>query len=155
MRGTSQWNAKLIGIAVAVIVAIAAVGYFVTRGAPPALGLQSNTIGYVDMTRALNAHPNKAAAESALRDFAQAQIADAQAKMKTMTPAQKQDLQRQVDQTIFNKRTELLGGLDKDIRAAIQRVASQQGVSVVLDRTAVLYGGVDLTDQVIKVLSAK
>jgi outer membrane protein len=155
MRGTSQWNTKLIGIAVGVIVVIAAAAYFVTRGAPPALGLQPTTIGVVDMARALNAHPNKAAAESALRDFAQAQIADAQAKMRTMTPAQKQDLQRQVDQTIFNKRAELLGGLDKDIRAAIQKVAAQQGVSVVLDRTAVLYGGLDLTDQVIKVLSSK
>jgi len=154
--GTNTWNAKMIGIAVAVIVVLAGAGYFATtRGVAPAFGSQANTIGFVDMTRALNAHPNKAAAESALRDFAQAQIADAQAKMKTMTPAQKQDLQRQVDQTIFNKRAELLGGLDKDIRAAIQKVATQQGVSVVLDRTAVLYVGVDLTDQVIKALNSK
>ena len=126
----------MIGIAVAVIVVLAAAGYVATtRGVAPVFGSQANTIGFVDMTRALNAHPNKAAAESALRDFAQAQIADAQAKMKTMTPAQKQDLQRQVDQTIFNKRAELLGGLDNDIRAAIQKVAAQQGIAVVLDRT--------------------
>jgi len=156
MRWGTTWNGKMIGIAVGVIVVLAAVGYLATtRGAVPVFGSQSTTIGFVDMTRALNAHPNKAAAESALRDFAQAQIADAQAKMKTMTPAQKQDLQRQVDQTIFNKRAELLGGLNNDIRAAVQKAAAQQGIAVVLDRTVVLYGGVDLTDQVIKVLGAK
>ena len=45
--------------------------------------------------------------------------------------------------------------LDKDIRAAVEKVAKQQGVSVVLSRDVVLYGGVDLTDQVIKVVSGK
>jgi outer membrane protein len=152
-----RWNVKMVGVAVAVIVVLAAAGFVATRtgSVGSVFGAQATTIGYVDMVRALNAHPGKASAESALRDYAQAQIADAQQKMKTMTPVQRQTLQRQVDQTIFNKRTELLGGLDKDIRAAIQKVAAQQGIGVVLDRTVVLYGGVDLTDQVVKVLGAK
>jgi outer membrane protein len=75
--------------------------------------------------------------------------------MKNMSAAQKQDLQRQVDQGIFKKRAELLGGLDKDIRAAVEKVAKQQGISVVLSREVVLYGGVDLTDQVIKAIGGK
>jgi len=149
-----RWNVKLIGIAVAVIVVLAAAGYVATRTGP-VFGGQTTTIGYVDMQQALNAHPGKASAESALRDYAQAQIADAQQKMKSMSPGQRQQLQNQVDQQILQKRAELLGGLDKDIRAAIQKVASQQGISVVLDRTVVLYGGVDLTDQVVKVVSGK
>jgi outer membrane protein len=149
-----RWNARTLGIAIAVIVVLAAAGYFAAQSGVPAFG-QSLTIGYVDMPRALDAHPGKASAESALRDYAQAQVADAQQKMKTMTAAQKQDLQRQVDQDIFKKRAELLGGLDKDIRAAVEKVAKQQGVSVVLSREVVLYGGVDLTDQVIKAIGGK
>jgi outer membrane protein len=145
-------NVGMLGIAVVVILVLAGAGYLAARGGAPALG-QSVTIGYVDMARALDAHPRKAAAEAALRDYAQAQIADAQQKMKTMTAAQRQDLQRQVDQEILKKRAELLGGLDKDIRAAVQKVAKQQGVSIVLDRQVVLYGGVDLTDQVVKAIS--
>jgi len=152
-----RWNVKTVSVAVAVIVVLAAAGFVATRtgSMSSVLGAQSTAIGYVDMVRALNAHPGKASAEAALRDYAQAQIADAQQRMKTMTPTQRQDLQRQVDQTIFNKRSELLGGLDKDIRAAIQKVAAQQGIGVVLDRTVVLYGGIDLTDAVVKMLSAK
>jgi outer membrane protein len=148
-----RWNTRTLGIAIAVIVVLAAAGYLAARSGP-ALG-QSLTIGYVDMPRALDAHPGRASAESALRDYAQAQVADAQQKMKTMSATQKQDLQRSVDQQIFKKRAELLGGLDKDIRAAVQKVAKQQGVSVVLSRDVVLYGGVDLTDQVIKVIGGK
>jgi outer membrane protein len=149
-----RWNVKTIGIAVAVIVVLAAAGYVATQTGS-VFGSQAGTIGYVDMQQALNAHPGKAAAESALRDYAQAQIADAQQKMKNMSPGQRQQLQGQVDQSILQKRGELLGGLDKDIRAAIQKVAAKQGISIVLDRTVVLYGGVDLTDQVVKMLSGK
>lgn len=148
-----RWSAKSLGIAVVVIVALAAAGFFVTRGGP-AFG-QSLTIGWVDMARALDAHPRKASAETALKEYAQTQIGDAQQRMKAMTPAQRQDLQRQVDQDIFKRRAELLGGLDKDLRAAIEKVARQQGISLVLSREVVLYGGVDLTDQVIKVLTSK
>lgn len=149
-----RWNVRMLGTAVGVIVILAAAGFVAARSGP-AFGQPAVTFGYVDMARALDAHPGKAAAEAALRDYAKAQIADAQQKMKNMTAAQRQDLQRQVDQAIFQKRAELLGGLDKDIRAAIQKVAKQQGVSIVLDRQVVLYGGVDLTDQVIKVISGK
>ena len=148
-----RWSTRTVGIAVGAIFILAAAGVVATRSGP-ALG-QSVTIGYVDMTRALDAHPGKASAEAALRDYAQAQIAEAQQKMKNMAAAQRQDLQRQVDQQIFKKRGELLGGLEKDIRAAIQKVAAQQGVGIVLTREVVLYGGVDLTDQVIKVISGK
>ena len=148
-----KWNIKTIGIAAAVIVALAAAGFVVARTAP-ALG-QSFTIGYVDMTRAVDAHPRKASAENALRDYAQSQIADAQQRMKTMTAPQRDDLQRQVNQQILKKRAELIGGLEKDIRSAIDKVAKQQGVSIVLNREVVLYGGVDLTDLVIKEIGGK
>jgi outer membrane protein len=148
-----KWNVKTISIASAVIVALAAAGFVVARSGP-VLG-QSFTIGYVDMARAVDAHPRKASAESALKDYAQSQIADAQQRMKTMTQPQRDDLQRQVNREILKKRSELIGGLEKDIRSAIDKVAKHQGVSIVLSREVVLYGGVDLTDLVIKEIGGK
>jgi outer membrane protein len=58
-------------------------------------------------------------------------------------------------QQVLKKRQELIGGLEKDIRAAIEKVAKEQGVGIVLSREVVLYGGVDLTDQVIKAIGGK
>ena len=57
-----RWNAKAIGITAAVIIVVAAIGFVVARSGP-ALG-QSLTIGYVDMARAIEAHPRKASAEA-------------------------------------------------------------------------------------------
>ncbi len=148
-----KWNAKTIGIAAAAIVIVGALGFVVARSAP-VLG-QSISIGYVDMARAVEAHPRKTSAEGALKDYAQTQIADAQQRMKGMTAAQREDVQRQVNTQLLKKRQELIGGLEKDIRAAIEKIAKDQGLSIVLSRDVVLYGGVDLTDQVIKAISAK
>ncbi len=148
-----RWNAKTISIAGAAIVVVAAVGFVVARSAP-ALG-QSVAIGYVDMARAVEAHPRKASAEGALKDYAQTQIADAQQRMKGMAAGQREEVQRQVNGQLLKKRQELIGGLEKDIRAAIEKIARDQGISIVLSREVVLYGGVDLTDQVVKAISAK
>ena len=148
-----KWNAKTIGIAAAAIVIVAALGFVVARSGP-ALG-QSFTIGYVDMVRAVEAHPRKASAEGALKDYAQTQIADAQLRAKGLSAGQQQDVQRQVQQQVLKKRQELIGGLEKDIRAAIEKIAKEQGISIVLSREVVLYGGVDLTDQVVKAIGGK
>jgi len=148
-----KWNAKTIGIAAAAIVIVAALGFVVARSGP-VLG-QSFTIGYVDMVRAVEAHPRKASAEGALKDYAQTQIADAQLRAKGLSAGQQQDVQRQVQQQVLKKRQELIGGLEKDIRAAIEKIAKEQGISIVLSREVVLYGGVDLTDQVVKAIGGK
>jgi outer membrane protein len=148
-----KWNAKAIGIAAAAIVIVAALGFVVARSGP-ALG-QSLTIGYVDMVRAVDAHPRKASAEAALKDYAQSQIADAQQRSKGASAAQQEDMRRTLNQQLLKKRQELIGGLEKDIRAAVEKVAKEQGISIVLNREVVLYGGVDLTDQVIKAIGGK
>ena len=148
-----KWNAKAIGIVAAGIVIVAALAVVVARSGP-ALG-QSLTIGYVDMVRAVDAHPRKASAEAALKDYAQSQITDAQQRSKGLPAAQQEDMRRQLNTQLLKKRQELIGGLEKDIRAAVEKVAKEQGIGIVLNREVVLYGGVDLTDQVIKAIGGK
>jgi len=120
----------------------------------PVLG-QSFSIGYVDMQRALDNHPRKTSSEQALQEFFQAKQREFQQRAKSLGPVQRQELDRQLQQQFVQKREELLSGLDKDIRAAVEKVGRDRGVSIVLDRTVVLYGGVDLTDAVIAQLAAK
>jgi len=129
-----------------VIVAVAAV-LFVRQA--PVLG-QSFSVGYVEMQRALDNHPRKISSERALQEFFQAKQREFQERSKGLTAFQRQELDRKLQQEILEKRNELLGGLDKELRAAVETVAKQASVSVVLDRSVVLYGGTDLTDTVIK-----
>src|SRR2546425_8838051 len=102
---------------------------------------QSFSIGFVDMQRALDNHPRKASSERALQEFFQAKQREFQERAKSLGPVQRQELDRQLQQEFVQKREELLSGLDKDIRAAVEKVSRDRGVSIVLDRTVVLYGG--------------
>jgi outer membrane protein len=144
-------NPRKIAIGIGVLIVLATAGAVAWRQAPTAFA-QSFSIGYVEMQRALDSHPRKASSERALQEFFQAKQREFQERSKNMSAFQRQELDRQLQQQILEKRNELLGGLDKEIRAAVERVAKEQGVTIVLDRAVVLYGGVDLTDSVIKVV---
>ncbi|MBI2200321.1 MAG: OmpH family outer membrane protein [Armatimonadetes bacterium] len=116
---------------------------------------QSFSIGYVDMARAVDSHPRRQASERALQEFFQAKQREFQQRARGLNAVQRQELDRQLQQQFIQKREELIGGLDKDIRGTIETVAKERGVSIVLDRNVVLYGGTDLTDAVIGKLTAK
>lgn len=141
----------IVAVGLAVVVAV---GLAVALRQVPAFG-QSFAVGYVEMQRALESHPRKASSERALQEFYQAKQREFQERSKNMTAFQRQELDRQLQQQILERRNELLGGLDKELRAAVETVAKQAGVTVVLDRSVVLYGGTDLTDAVIKVIKGK
>ncbi|MDQ7842469.1 MAG: OmpH family outer membrane protein [Armatimonadota bacterium] len=140
-------------ISAVLAVAVAAAALVFWTGTP-VIG-QSFTVGYVDMQKALDSHPRKAASERALQEFFQAKQREFQQRSRGMTPVQRQELDRQFQQQFLARREELFSGLDRDIRQAVEKVAKDRGISVVLDRTVVLYGGTDLTDAVIAQLSAK
>ncbi len=141
-------------IAVGMIAILVIAGFLVVQKVPIATG-QSFSVGYVEMQRALESHPRKVSSERALQEFFQAKQREFQERSKGMTAFQRQELDRQLQQQILEKRSELLGGLDKEIRAAVETAAKQAGVTVVLDRTVVLYGGTDLTEAVIKQIKGK
>lgn len=137
-------------IAIAVVVVATGVGYVVWRG-EPVLG-QSFSIAYVDLGKALDGHPRRASSERALQEFLAAKQREFSSRARTMTPAQRQELDRQIQEQFVRRREELLSGLDKDIRAAVEKIAKDRGFTIVLERSAVLFGGTDLTDAVIEQL---
>lgn len=137
-----------------VVVVLGLIAALALSPGAPVLG-QSFTIGYVDMARAVNAHPRRQASERALQEFFQAKQREFQQRTRGMNAVQRQELDRQLQQQFISKREELIGGLDKDIRSSVENVAQERGVSIVLDRNVVLYGGTDLTDAVIAKLTAK
>src|SRR3990172_4923828 len=133
---------------------IALVVVLIVWAGAPVIG-QSFSIGYVDMQKALDSHPRRASSEKALQEFFQAKQREFQSRSKTLTAVQRQELDRQLQQQFVEKREELLSGLDKDIRTAVDKVAKDRGISIVLDRGVVLYGGTDLTEPVIAQLTGR
>lgn len=142
------WLAVAGGVVIAFIVILG-----LWAGAP-VIG-QSFSIGYVDMQKALDSHPRRAASERALQEFFQAKQREFQQSSRGMSAVQRQELDRRLQQQFLEKRGELFSGLDKEVRQAVEKVAMDQGMSIVLDRTVVLYGGTDLTDAVIAQITRK
>lgn len=147
-------NTRRLLVVVAAVVAVGLAAAVVTAAGGGPIGAPF-TVGYVDMQRALDAHPRKASSEEALNQFARAKAAELRRAAQGKSTAEQANLARRTQEEILRRRAELLAALDKDIRAAVERVARRAGVSVVLDRTVVLYGGVDLTDQVIEELRGR
>lgn len=143
-----------VGGAIVLIALVGGVWLLAGRGAAPVFG-QSFTIGFVDMQRALDAHPRKAASERALQEFFQAKQREFNQRAKGLSAEQRQLLDRELQQQVIEKRQELLGGLDKELRTAVEELARAEGVSVVLERAVVLFGGLDMTDQIIKKVTGK
>jgi outer membrane protein len=154
IRGRRIGPLWLVAAAVVVVALVVGVGFWVGLPAVPAIG-QSVAIGYVDMQKALEGHPRRSASERALQEFFQAKQREFQQRSRGLNPQQRQELDRQMQQQFVQRREDLLGGLDKDIREAVEQVAKDRGMTVVLDRTVVLYGGTDLTDAVVAKLSGK
>lgn len=64
-------------------------------------------------------------------------------------------LAKDYDGQLKSKQQELLGKADADIRGAINKVAGEKGITMVIAKDAVLFGGLDITDDIIKNLDRK
>ena len=77
---------------------------------------------------------------------------DFEEKSAGMSDQEKQDYYRQCQQRLQQKQAELLDPIVKSVDDAIQKTADAKGLSVVIEKAAVVYGGQDITQDVIKKL---
>ena len=57
---------------------------------------------------------------------------------------------QQAQMELQQKEQDLISGIQKKIDDAVKQVAEAKGLSVVIDKSAVVYGGQDITDDVMK-----
>ena len=147
---------KIISIAIALIFIGSVVALALTQtGSGIASAASSVNVGIIDYTMVLNQHPEvenfqnqmNAAYEEIRKDFEE--------KSAGMTEQEKQDYYRQCNQRLEQKRMELTEPLEKSVEDTIKKVADSKGLSVVIEKGAVVYGGTDITQDVISKLTKK
>jgi outer membrane protein len=114
-----------------------------------------STVGVVDYGQLINGHPDTPKANETLKaeqELAKKEFAE---KSAGLGDQEKKDLDRQLSQRVEQKRQELLKVITDKINAAIKEVADAKGLSVVLGKNTVIYGGLDITDEVMKKLAGK
>ena len=97
-------------------------------------------------------HPQLAAANAEMQKASQEAQADFETKSASMNDQEKSDYYQQTMQRLQQKNEELMEPIENSIQDAVKKVAEKKGLSVVIEKGAVVYGGQDVTQDVIKEL---
>ena len=147
---------KIISIAIALVfigsvVAIA----LTTTGAGIASAASSVNVGVVDREQVLSQHPDGESFTSQMQAAVTEVQKDFEEKSQGMTDQEKADYYRQCQQRLAQRQNELMEPIIKSVDDTIKKVADTKGLSVVIEKAAVVYGGTDITQDVISKLTKK
>ncbi len=116
------------------------------------IGAESQTkgqIAYVDLWAIFNVHPEKSIAESELNQLAQSMQIELQEKAKELSKDQQQDLLKKYQSELSQHEQDLIQNIIESIKEVVVEVAIEKEVKMVLDQKNVIYGGYDMTGDVI------
>ncbi len=149
--------AKIVAVSIVAVFLLGVFGVAITQstiGHAAGAGTASN-VGKVDYQRLVNSTPEFAKfRETMQNEYAQAQK-DFDEKSKTLNEQGKQDYSNQLRERLNLKEQELRAPIMSQIDAAVKAVADSKGLAVVLDMSNIVYGGQDITDDVVKKLGGK
>lgn len=110
----------------------------------------SSSVGVVDWQALMAQHPDMVTAEAELKAAAEEAQKNFDEKSATMNDKEKQDYYVQLQQSLGVKQQSLLEPIIKKVEDAIKKVADKKGLSVVVEKNQVVYGGQDITADVVK-----
>ncbi len=146
---------KVIALAIVAAFVLGIAGMAVTQTGlgSSASAAPSSTIGVVNYQALLtDDNPDVKKVNETLENEYKALKTDFDAKSATMNEKEKQDYANQLQQRLMLKEQELKGGLLDKVNAAVKAVADSKGLSVVIEKGNVIYGGTDITEEVGKKL---
>lgn len=135
-------------IAAAVIAALLLAGLFFSEGR--VLAQNEGLIAFVNLEELFEAHPDKAQAEEQLNLEAQELQQELEERAEDLSQDEQQQLLQEYQQRLNQREQELIQEVLGQIEGLIIELAEEKGIEVVLDGQNVLYGGYDLTPELIE-----
>ena len=121
-----------------------------------AFAAESNLVGFVDTQRVLRNHPEMKTTMSVLQLEAQKAQQEFEQKAASLDEKGKAELRQKLTEQVDKKEASLLKPIYDSVRKAIEEVAKAHVISSVVNANAMVYGGLDLTNEVMaKVSGAK
>lgn len=109
----------------------------------------SSNIGVVDQQEVISATPALSADyQKKMQELASSMQKDFDEKSKDMTDEEKEKLFSDMQRDFNEKRVAFEKEMQDKVNAAVESVASKKGMSLVVDKNAVVYGGNDITKDV-------
>ncbi len=143
---------KIISVLIALVFIGSVVALALTQTGNIASAASSASVGVVSQQEVFSQHPDLENVRSQMQAFAQEVQKDFEEKSAGMNDQEKRDYAAQCQQRVQQKEQELLEPIAKSIEDAVKKVADQKGLAVVIAKEAVVYGGQDITDDVVKAL---
>ena len=155
MMKLEKKHVRIVSIAIAVIFIGSVVALALTQTGNIASAASSSNVGTIDYQQVMAAHPDV----QGLQGQMETAIADVKKefdeKSAGMSEQEKAEYYQQCQLRLAQKQQELLDPIRTAVDLAIKKVADKRGMSVVLDKMAVIYGGQDITQEVIAALGKK
>ncbi|MBR0261987.1 MAG: OmpH family outer membrane protein [Selenomonadaceae bacterium] len=146
---------RIVSILIAVIFIGSVVAIALTQTGNIASAASSSSVGTIDYQQVMAAHPDvqnlQGQMETAIADVKK----EFDEKSAGMNDQEKADYYRQCQERLAQKQQELLDPIRNSVDVAIKRVADKKGLAVVIDKMAVVYGGQEITAEVITELGKK
>jgi outer membrane protein len=132
-----------------VILTLAALIALLPVVGPAAIAADLTDVGFLDQSAVANLPPFVAANQQVAQYKAQLETQFTNAMRGARTDADKQRITLQYQQEFQDKQNELMGPLFQRAQAAIAAVSAQKKLSIVVDKRIVIYGGQDITSDVV------
>lgn len=107
-------------------------------------------VGVVNYGLLVDKHPDAAKANEDLRAEAAQAKKEYDEKAPGLNDQEKKNLDLQLGQRVELKRRELLTAVLEKVNVAVKAVAEAKGLTIVINSTSVVYGGQDITEEVIE-----
>jgi outer membrane protein len=150
-------NVKMVSLFVAAIFILGCFALSVTQsgfGRVASAAASESAIGVVNYQMLVAQSPDLQNVRNAMKSEIDSAQKDFDEKSKSMNDSEKQRYYVQLQERIANKEKELMEPVLKKVEEQIKKVADKKGLSVVVDKSTVIFGGVDITDEVAKSLQS-
>ena len=133
---------------------LTAASLFAFAGLPSAASAAEISVGYVDMEAVFEACPGTNEAAIELRRLQADLQKQFEAEAPELEDAAKAKLEQELNEKLAKRQQELMDPIQRRILRAIKEVAQEKGIPQIVKADVILYGGKDLTKDVIVAVKA-
>ena len=148
-------NVKTVALAIAAAFLFGVAGLAVSQTTHVASAAPASNVGVVNYQMVVQQHPDLAKVQTTMQAESEAAKKEFDAKAASLGDKEKQEYYMQLQQRLQLKNQELMVPIFSKVDAVIKEVADAKGLSVVVDKGAVIYGGQDITDDCVKKVTGK
>ncbi|MDR1579868.1 MAG: OmpH family outer membrane protein [Synergistaceae bacterium] len=142
--------------AAAFMIALLAMSWAYTSAFAAAAAAPEEKVGAVDPRAVWYQHPKYEQTLQQLKNITDQKTNEAKTAIdKEPDNNKKAEIYRNMQMTLAEEEAKLMQPLFQDIDIAIRAVANAKKITVVVDKTALFYGAVDITDDVVQELKKK